>query len=65
LGDGKNVKFCDDRWVEDIVLKKKYPRLFSISKCKDSLVSDLVISRQIMSNGGYSWNLGWRKERFV
>jgi len=65
LGDGRSVKFWDDRWVEDIVLKEKYPRLFSISTCKDSLVSDLVISGQITSDGCHSWNLGWRREMFV
>ena len=65
MGDGRSVKFWDDRWVEDIVLKEKYPRLFSISTCKDSLVSDLAILGQITSNGCHSWNLGWHRERFA
>ena len=65
LGDGRSVKFWKDRWVEDIVLKEKFPRLFLISTCKDSLVSDLVDPGKITSAGCQSWNPGWRRERFV
>jgi len=65
LGDGRSVKFWEDRWVEDIVLKENFLRLFLISTCKDSLVSDLVNPGQITSDGCQSWNLGWRTERFV
>jgi len=46
-------------------LKEKFPRLFTISTCKDSLVSDIVDLGQIKSGGCQSWNLGWRRERFV
>jgi len=46
-------------------LKEKSPRLLLISTCKDSLVSDLVDLGQITSGGCQSWNLGWRRERFV
>jgi len=47
------------------VLKEKFPRLFLISMCKDSLVSNLVDPVQITSGGCQSWNLGWRMEMFV
>ena len=47
------------------MLKEKFPRLFLISSCKDSLVSDLVDPGQIMSGACHSWNLGWRRERFA
>ena len=65
MGDERSVKFWEDRWVEDIVLKEKFLRLFLISTCKDSLVSDLVDPGQITSGGCQSRNLGWRRERFV
>jgi len=65
LGDGRCVKFWEDRWAEDRVLKEKLPRLFMISTCKDSLVSDLVDPGLISSGGCQSWNLGLRRERFA
>ena len=64
LVDGRGVKFCEDRWVDDQVLKEKFPRLFTISQRKDSAVGELVDPGQIRSGGCHSWNLGWRRERF-
>ena len=64
LGDGRSVKFWDDRWAEDQVLKEKIPRLFIISQCKDSMKGDIIDWEVITSGGTRIWNLGWRRERF-
>jgi len=64
LDDGRCVKFWKDRRVGGQVLKETFPRLYIISQCKDSLVGDLVDLGHIRSGGCYSWNLGWRRERF-
>jgi len=64
LADGRSVKFWEDRWVDGQVLKEKFPRLFTISQCKDSTMRELVVPGQIRSGGCQSWNLGWRRERF-
>jgi len=64
LGDGRNVKFWKDRWVDCKVLKEEFPRLFTISQCKDSEVFDVVDWGQSWSGRCSSWNLSWRSERF-
>ena len=42
FGDEKCVKFWEDRWVDGLALKENFPRLYSISQNKDSLVGDLA-----------------------
>ena len=29
VGDGKEIKLCEDKWVDNESLKQKFPRLFS------------------------------------
>jgi len=58
LANGRSVKFWEDRWVDGQVLKEKFPRLFTISQCKDNTVGDLVDPGQIRSGGCHSWNRG-------
>jgi len=38
VGHGKEIKFWEDRWVGNLVLKIKFPRLFSLSGDKDLLL---------------------------
>ena len=64
VGDGRSVKFWDDRWVEGQVLKETFARLVIFSQCKDRLVGDLADLGHISSDESYSWNLDWRRERF-
>jgi len=45
-------------------MEKEFPRLFSISQCKDSDVCEFVDWRQNWSGRCKSWNMGWRRERF-
>jgi len=41
LGDGKIVRFWDDRWVGYKLLKEKFLTLYLFSQCKKSVVRDL------------------------
>jgi len=41
LSDGSKVRFWEDMWVEDDSLRDKFPKLYTISQCKDCVVSDL------------------------
>jgi len=65
LGNEHCVKFWEHRWVGGQVLKEKFPRLFMISQCTDSEVSDLVQRGSLTSEGCSSWSLTWRQERFI
>jgi len=38
VGDRNSIKFWEDRWVGNIILKNKFPRLFSLSADKDVLL---------------------------
>jgi len=63
--DGYCVKVWEDRWVDGHVLKEKFPRLYMISQCTDSVVGDLVQMGHITSEGCSNWSLTWRRKRFV
>ena len=63
VGDGKCVKFWEDRWVDGLALKENFPRLYSISQNKDSLVGDLVEWEDNRPSRCTTWNLSWRRER--
>jgi len=41
LSDGKQIRFWDDRWIGNLPLKDKLPRLYSISLCKESVINDV------------------------
>jgi len=40
LGNGKGILLWEDIWVGNVALKGKYPRLFSLSINKESLLED-------------------------
>ena len=64
VGDWKCVKFWEDMWVDGFALKEKFPRLYSISQNRDSLVGDLVEWEDNRPSRCTTWNLSWRKEMF-
>jgi len=64
VGDGHCVKFWSDRWVDDKALKDKFPRLYSISLNKNSLVGDVAVWVGSRTSQCSTWNLSWRRERF-
>jgi len=59
LGDGKKVKFWKNTWVGDRSLKNTYPRLFSISECKENTMTKLRVGEEENPLHTYGWNLGW------
>ena len=42
VGDGTRVKFWEDEWYRDCALKVAFPELYSISRTKESLVSEVM-----------------------
>jgi len=50
--------------VADKSLKDKFPRLYSISLNKESLVGDVVVWDGGRTSRCTNWNLCWRRERF-
>ena len=60
VGDGKDVYFWKDRWLNGEALKIAFPRLFSISCSKDAKVSELGT----WTNGSWVWQLAWRRPFF-
>jgi len=55
VGDGKSVRFWEDKWLND-----------SLSLCKDKSVADVVSyeKRNGYENVQCNWNLLWRRQRF-
>ena len=41
VGDEWNTLFWYDRWIGDILLRLKFPRLFDLAMEKDCLVRDM------------------------
>jgi len=35
------VKFWEDKWVDDQLLKYKFQRLFSLSLCKEAVIAEV------------------------
>jgi len=61
IKDGKNVRFWDDRWVGDLPLKERFPRLYAISLCKENVLNELGKWEGEVCK----WNLLWRREMFT
>jgi hypothetical protein len=60
LGDGRFTSFWCDKWVGDLPLCDRFPRLFSISINKEASVAE--VSRR--NSGMLNWNLSWRRRLF-
>jgi len=60
MGDGKEIRFWEDKWVDNETLMHKYPRLYSVAvNCGSTLVH---AGRS--NNGRWEWKLGWRRNFF-
>ncbi|XP_057518489.1 uncharacterized protein LOC130799411 [Amaranthus tricolor] len=57
VGIGNSVQFWHDRWCEAGILKRIFPRLFTISLQKNSLISQMGEWNEI----SWVWNLKWRR----
>ena len=40
LGDGRDIRFWEDRWVDNTRLRDRFPRLFHLDRKKEGSVSD-------------------------
>jgi len=41
LGNENQIRFWNDKWVGNLLLKEKFPRLYSMSLNKESLVCEM------------------------
>ncbi|GAU44390.1 hypothetical protein TSUD_100400 [Trifolium subterraneum] len=57
----QNTRFWHDKWIGDIVLKDKFPRLFVISNRKEASIKDLMVEAE----GPLCWDFNWRRHLFV
>lgn len=53
VGNGDKCRFWKDSWLEEQSLQQKFPRLFSVSVQKDSLICEVWSS----SGNTWSWDL--------
>ena len=60
VGDGGNVRFWEDAWVNNNNLKSLYPRLYSLSMDQRMKVGEVGT----WEGYGWQWRLNWRKARF-
>jgi len=60
VGNGKEIRFWEDKWVGNLELKNKFPRLFSLCGDKDKLLECCGVWEE----GEWNWELGWRRNLF-
>jgi len=60
VGNRKEIRFWEDKWVGNLELKNKFPRLFSLCGDKDLLLECCGVWEE----GDWSWKLGWRRNLF-
>ena len=61
LGDGKHIRFWEDKWADNVSLMYKYPRLYSVAVNRGCILAHT--GRWI--NSMWEWVLGWRRNLFV
>ena len=57
VGNGNRVRFWEDRWVREGLLKDSFPRLFALSS-KHSLSIDCFVDSQVFP---HNWDFGFRR----
>lgn len=57
IGNGNRVRFWEDSWVNDRVLKALFPRLFALSTKKLLIISHFVD----LNSAPVHWDLGFRR----
>ncbi|KAK2415745.1 hypothetical protein QL285_038202 [Trifolium repens] len=60
VGDGRSTRFWTTKWIGDVTLAIAFPRLFSLSNQKDSMVSDFID----FEDGRRVWSFMWRRNLF-
>ena len=61
IGNGLNTSFWNVKWRGEGSFRSKYPRLFSISNQKESMVGELGV----VEGSSTEWNFEWRQELFA
>jgi len=61
LGHGKRIKFWEDKWINSEALNVRFSRLYSITKDKSVVVSQVGV----WVNNKWSWKAKWRRALFV
>ena len=61
VGDGKEIRFWEDKWLDNDTLLHKFPRLFSVSLDTGRNLSQVGV----WNNNVWSWKLRWRRILFV
>jgi len=44
LGDGSQIRFCEDIWLGNLPLKQHYPNLYNVVRKKEAMVSEILNS---------------------
>ncbi|CAL8989771.1 unnamed protein product [Prunus brigantina] len=57
VGNGNRVRFWEDSWVREGLLKDSFPRLFALSS-KHSLSIDCFVDSQVLP---HNWDFGFRR----
>ncbi|KAI5334762.1 hypothetical protein L3X38_024895 [Prunus dulcis] len=57
VGNGVKVRFWEDQWLKEGLLRELFPRLFSLSRKKEKCIVDFVIDAATPSN----WDFGFRR----
>jgi len=60
IGDANHIKFWEDKWFASKALNVRFPRLYSITKDKNVVVSQV----RVWVNNMWSWKVEWRRTLF-
>ena len=58
LGKGDLINFWNDKWIGEVPLKEKFPRLYANSINKEATIREIGC----WNNESWKWNLAWRRE---
>ncbi|GAU44350.1 hypothetical protein TSUD_129240 [Trifolium subterraneum] len=60
VGNGFSTYFWSSNWIGEAPLLEVFPRLYSLSIHKDSMVRDFYVQE----GGGWRWSFSWRRNLF-
>ncbi|GAU33092.1 hypothetical protein TSUD_259430 [Trifolium subterraneum] len=60
VGNGNSTLFWSTTWIGEAPLSLVFPRLFSLSNQKSSMVNDFWVH----NNANWSWSFSWRRNLF-
>ncbi|KAE8656768.1 hypothetical protein F3Y22_tig00116997pilonHSYRG00308 [Hibiscus syriacus] len=60
MGDGKGIRFWQDKWLGNRPLQDLFPRIFAPAIYKEGPIYDFGVKDEV----GWSWNIPLRREAF-